>query len=59
MDLRKMLSGLDPVDVVAVVSVAVLAVGIAMVSVPGAFVVVGGLGLVYAVAVSRAGGAET
>lgn len=60
MNVRKLLASVfvDPIDVVALVSVAVLAVGAAMVYVPAAFIVVGLLGLAYAVAASRKEPAE-
>lgn len=51
--MRKLLGQVDPVDVLAIASVAVVAVGAAMVFVPAAFLIVGALGLVYAVALSR------
>lgn len=51
--MREILKQIDPVDVVALVSVAVVTIGISMIFVPAAFIVAGGLGLVYAVAVSR------
>lgn len=57
MNLRELLSSIsiDPIDAVALASVAVVAVGAAMVYVPAAFIVVGALGLAYAVAASRGG----
>ena len=51
--MRDLLRQIDPIDLLAVASVAVLTIGAAMVFVPAAFVLAGGLGLVYAIAVSR------
>lgn len=53
MMLRRIADQIDPVDVVAVVGVVLLAVGIAMIFVPATFIVVGGLAVLYAVAASR------
>lgn len=51
--MRNLLRQVDPIDVVALVSVAIVTIGIAQIFVPAAFIVAGGLGLVYAVAASR------
>lgn len=51
--MRDLLKQIDPVDVLALASVSVVAVGAAMIFVPAAFLLVGGLGLLYAIAVSR------
>lgn len=44
---------IDPVDGLAAVALAILATGVAMLSVPAALIVVGALLLVYAVLASR------
>ncbi len=51
--MKQLLAGLDPIDLLTVASVAVLAIGTAMIFIPAAFVVVGALGLWYAVAASK------
>ncbi len=53
MMLRRVADQIDPVDALAVLGVAVLALGAAMIYVPAAFIVVGGLALLYAIAASR------
>jgi len=53
MMLKRVAGQFDPVDVMAVAGVTVLAVGVAMVFVPAAFMVVGALAVLYAVAASR------
>lgn len=57
MNLRQIFAGVsvDPIDLLALSSVAVLAIGVAMFSMPAAFIVVGILGLAYAVLASRTG----
>lgn len=51
--MKELLKQIDPIDLLALTSVSVVTVGIAMIFVPAAFVVAGGLGLFYAVSVSR------
>jgi hypothetical protein len=43
----------DPIDLVALIGLAALALGVALVYYPAAFIVVGGLLLLYAVMASR------
>jgi len=51
--MRDLLKQIDPIDLLALASVSVVTIGAAMVFVPAAFLIAGGLGLLYAVAVSR------
>lgn len=51
--MRELLKQIDPIDILALTSVAVLTIGAAMIFVPAAFLLAGGLGLIYAIAASR------
>lgn len=51
--MKQLLAHIDPIDLLAVAATSVMAIGVAMVFVPAAFILVGVLGLVYAVAASR------
>lgn len=53
MMLRRVADQIDPFDAMAVAGVAVLTVGVAMIFVPAAFIVIGGLSMLYAIAASR------
>lgn len=49
----KRIGSVDPIDVLAVIALALVAIGVAMIYVPAAFIVVGALLLLYAALATR------